>query len=231
MNGPSPLQGLEPSTNCIVMPTKKSSLKKNPRRQNIDAPVAMATRVPRVYFGSVSPTRGGSLRIRGCDYYGTLNSSTLDSTSAVGSISLGSSSIFPRLAEIAKVFLKFRFDKLIVRLIGRTASTQAGNCGLMSLVNDLPASAETDVLNEAIVKNTENCLVVKGWENGDHRVPLEASGYKWYMVDENDTGSKFSQGSIWRTIPGTTSVGDLSWDVYLEYECEFDEAVSKDVNA
>lgn len=210
---------------------KKSSQKRNPRRQAFDAPVSMATRVPRVHFGSVSPTRGGSLRIRGCDYYGEINSSTLGSVAALGSISLGSSSPFPRLAEIAKVFLKFRFDKLIVRLVGRTATTQAGNCGLMSLVNDLPASAETDVVNEAIVKNTENCLVLKGWENGEHRVPLEASGYKWYMVDEDDTGSKFSQGSIWRYIPGTAVAGDLSWDVYLEYECEFDEAVSKDVNA
>jgi hypothetical protein len=98
----------------------------------------------------------------------------------------------------------------------------------MSLVSDMASTSEVDVTTESAVKNTENCLVIKGWEDGIHDVPLHASGLKWYNVD-NDEQYAY-QGSIWKYLPATAAAGDLTWDCYAEYEVEFDEAVASVVN-
>lgn len=239
MNSPSPLQGLEPSTNCIVMPAKSSTKKqnRNSKRQLVvvkserEAPNAFGSMVPRTSFTSLTPRRG-SASFRGCDYFGSIASAT---TATVTSLSTGinarNAALFPRLASLASIFLKFSFRKLSFVLLGQSPSTQRGNIGFMSIVNDLPASAETGVTTDARVKNTEDCLVIKGWENGRHVVKTDASGLKWYNTDQNDTGAVSYIGSVWYSIPATVAAGDLTWDVYVEYEIDLDEAVSPLITA
>lgn len=174
----------------------------------------------------------GTASFHGCDYFGQIASAT---SGTVASLSTGiaarNATMFPRLASIAANFLKYSFRKISFILLGQSPSTQKGNIGFMSLVNDLPSSAETDVTSDARVKNTEGCLVIKGWENGRHDVKVSASGLKWYNVDVNDSGAVAYLGSVWYTIPATTVAGDLIWDLYVEYEVDLDESVAAVVTA
>lgn len=223
------------------MPIKTSNKKQNrgPKQKKLvlnqnnerEAPIAFGSSVPRTSFRTLVP-RMGSASFAGCDYYGSIASAT---TATVATLSTGISArngtIFPRLSGLAAAFLKYKFRKLHFILLGQSPSTQKGNIGFMSLVNDLPASAEADVTTDARVKNTEGCLVIKGWESGRHVVKCDAAGLRWYNVDLNDTGAVSYLGSVWYSIPATTAAGDLTWDVYVEYEIDLDEAVAQAVTA
>lgn len=232
MNSPSPLQGLEPSTNCIVMPkqnrnqTRSSSLKVKRA-----APVAESFVVPKPEFRVSMPRQGGCAAYRGTDFIGTLASTTSAQAIEWDSIHLDSlqNSIFPRLAAIARVFKEYHFHKLKFHLCGRSASTQKGNLGFVTLVQQ-NVETNTDV-TELSIKNSENCLVVRGWESGSHVSITSGQPLKWQSVDASDAqGGEFQYGIILISIPATAAAGDLAWDLYAEYDVEFNIAVGATLN-
>lgn len=188
-----------------------------------NVPVAYAYKAPKPRFESKVPiTSGASARYVGCDYVGAINSSSAAVNNGTNSLAAFTASVFPRLSAIADVFLRYRYRSLKFHLIGRSASTQAGTGAFASFVLDGATSTIT-VNTEAIIKNAEGALVLKGWESGVHTVDVEAAGPKWYNCDADSV--PFTPGALVQYIPQTTANNDLSWDLYVEYDVEFAEAV------
>jgi len=215
------------------MPTKSSTKKqrnlqqKNPSRllkQMKQVPVAASIQTPQPRFRAKPPTQGGCACYEGIDYVGSLGSSSSATTAGLyANINATNASLFPRLSAIADVFARYKIKKMILHVLGRSASTQAGNLALSSLMLDDSGSIIT-ANTEGLIKNMEGCLVVRGWESGSHVVDTGALGLKWYNTD---AGAILQQiGAIYRYIPQTTANNDLNWDLYVEYEVEFDEALA-----
>lgn len=233
MNSPSPLQGLEPSTNCTDMP-KQNPKTKNPKRKGTassktqalgrPAPINMGYTAPRVHFTTDRPiTKGACARYLGVDFAGTISSSSAAAlTGSAYTITPASSSLFARLSAIQDVFLRWRLIRLRLHFIGRSASTQPGVGSFASFVLDT-TSALINIATAQTIKNAEGCLTLKGWENGFHDVDCESAGVRWYNTDGDSLPSKM--GTVGQYVPQTTANGDLSWDVFAEYDCEFAEAI------
>lgn len=206
--------------------TRSSSLK-----IKRSAPVAESFVVPKPEFRVTTPRQGGCAAYRGVDYLGTLSSATSAQALQWNIIHLDSlqGSIFPRLAAIARVFKEYHFHKLKFHLCGRSASTQKGNLGFVTLVQQNTESS-SDV-TELSIKNSENCLVVRGWESGTHTSVTSGQPLKWQTVDGDDNvGGEYRYGIILISIPATAAAGDLAWDLYAEYDVEFNIAVGATLN-
>lgn len=201
---------------------------RNPKRNGItkrQAPVAEPYIAPQPRFLSKTPQfPGASARYEGCDFAGATSSASAAPVSgALFALRALSSTTFPRLSAVADVFLRYRFRSLKFHFIGKSASTQAGVGAWGSFVID--TTTNTIAVNtESIIKNSEGALVLKGWESGVHEVKVEAAGQKWYNTDSDSL--PFTYGDLCVYIPQTTANADLTWDVYVEYDCEFSEAVS-----
>lgn len=200
------------------------------------APVSVGYRNPGPRMRAMMPQHGGCSRFEGVDFVGSLASKV--STPTIGvykTITMEhfstETALFPRLVAIASAYAKYKLLKLRIHMVGTSASTQAGVGAFSSLIIDSQASGA--VLNtDPIIKNLEGCIVLKGWESGFHDVKLSAQGFKWYNVDvDGDAGGPYTPGVIVVSIPTTTNAGDLSWDVFIEYDIEFNEAVSQATNA
>lgn len=184
----------------------------------------MAYRAPQPGLRSALPSAGADARYVGCDFIGqdsSLSAST--STGALYSLAAFNATGFPRLSVMADLFLRYRWKKLVYHFIGRSASTQAGVGAWASFILDSTTGTIT-VNTEAIVKNAKNALVLKGWESGRHEVEVSACGPRWYNNDLDSV--PFSPGNVAHFLPQTTANGDLSWDVYVEYDVEFCEPVA-----
>lgn len=205
----------------------ESSRKRNPRRSTLQtpfAPVSMAYRAPQPGFRSLPPSEGADARYHGCDFVGqdsSLSAST--SPGALYPLAAFYASAFPRLSVMADLFLRYRWKKLVYHFIGRSASTQAGVGAWASFILDANTNSLT-VNTEAIIKNAKNALVLKGWESGRHEVEISACGPRWYNNDVDSV--PFTPGNLCHFLPQTTANGDLSWDVYVEYDVEFCEPVA-----
>jgi hypothetical protein len=57
-------------------------------------------------------------------------------------------------------------------------------------------------------------------------VEVSASGLKWLVSDTNSlaTGVGSMLGDTFYSIEATAAAGDLSWDIYVEYDIEFADA-------
>jgi len=188
------------------------------------APVAMATSRPQVGMRSSPPSRDATARFEGVDYIDSIDSSSSNATIGLyQDIRALNATMFPRLSAIADVFLRYRLRKLRFHLIGKSASTQAGVIGFGSVIDDLQGSVVTITTDEQ-VKNTEGCLVIKGWENGSHEVKVSSGGVKWYTTDTQ--GIPDGYGAVFISVPQTTAAADLSWDLYVEYDVEFSESLA-----
>lgn len=168
----------------------------------------------------------GCAAYRGADYLGTLES---QAASAIAGpwLSLSPTNT-PRLIAIATAFRRYRYRRLTFHLIGRSASTQRGVIGFATMIDD-SNNADGSIITESSVKNLQGCLVLKGWESGRHVVDVEAQGLKWYTPDDLE-GEHHTPGFTYYSLPQTTANGDLAWDVYVEYDVEFDLAVLPEAN-
>lgn len=204
---------------------------KNNKQQNAaprrNAPVAMNTSVPRVYFQQASPSMGGVVRYRGVDYVGAFTSSTSAVNALIYDVTMVNNVLFPRLSAIASVFAKYHLHKLRFIFRGKSASTQPGNLGFGGIINDGLGGSLT-VASEAAIKNLQGCLTVKGWEDGVYTMPVHESGLTWHTIDSdgNTDLNGSSYGPVFRSMPATTASGDLAWDLYVEYDAEFAGAVA-----
>lgn len=187
-------------------------------------PVAESIQTPRPRFRAATPTQGGCAAYEGVDYVGSLGSLAASVTAGIyQGISPSNLTLFPRLSAIADVFARYTIKKMKLHALGRSASTQAGNLALSSLMLDNDGTVIV-ANTEALIKNMEGCLVLRGWESGSHVVDCGALGMKWYNTDVGALHQTI--GAIYRYISQTTANNDLNWDLYVEYEVEFDEALA-----
>lgn len=215
------------------MPKKSSTPKQqNPPKRNPSrllkkikqVPVAESIQTPRPRFRATTPTQGGCAAYEGVDYVGSLGSLSASVTAGnYQAISPSNATLFPRLSAIADVFARYTIKKMKLHALGRSASTQAGNLALSSLMLDNDGTVIV-ANTEALIKNMEGCLVLRGWESGSHVVDCGALGLKWYNTDAGAMHQTI--GAVFRYISQTTANNDLSWDLYVEYEVEFDEALA-----
>lgn len=222
MNSPSICT--DGSTNCTVIMSKTKSKiqkKKNPAvRANASAPVSLPTTPIRVRMVMRPPSMGADQRVEGIDYLGTVSSTTSLVAAVVYGIIPTNNTSFPRLSNQAKLFQQYRFKRLAYHFFGRSASTQKGNIGVGAVVN-YGFGGTVTVSTEAQVKNLEDALVLKGWEDGKYVVRCRDE--TWLACDNDALSSNIgsSLGNLYYTIPATTAAGDLAWDSYVEYDIEF----------
>lgn len=214
--------------NVVERVSSKTSQKPVAQKQ-IGIGMAEERNIPRVYFKSMNPSDDADLRYVGCDFMGTLSSAAGAATiGSNGDIHPKNTSLFPRLSAIADLFVKYRFKRLRWYIVGESATTQAGSGAFGSAVNDGLGGALV-VNTDAIVRNSEGVVILRGWETGCHEVDVKSSGLKFLSVDwdaaASGTGSIL--GLLFSSIPATPAgAGSLSWSVYLEYDIEFAEAFS-----
>ena len=179
---------------------------------------------PAVHFRSERPiSKGACVRYLGVDYAGTISSSSAAALSGSAyALRPSASATFPRLFAIQDVFLRWHLRRLRFHFIGRSAATQPGVGSFASFVTD-GTTALINIATPQTIKNAEGCLTLKGWENGVHEVDVDSAGVKWYNTDGDTLPSQM--GNLGQTVPQTTANGDLSWDVFVEYDCEFAEAI------
>lgn len=214
--------------------TKSVSKKTPPRRLQSSvrsiAPVAIEYQPPKSAFSSRAPRRGCA-GYQGCDFVGTISSTTSLQATSFGILNPLNAAVFPRLSTVALNFRRYRYEALRFHLFGRSASTQKGVIGFSSMIDDF-RDADVDVNTEARVKNMQNCTVLRGWESGVHHVDVQAQGPNWYSCDNAEPNgfNNTNPGCTYFTIPATTAAGDLQWDLYVEYSIDFDISVLQAVN-
>lgn len=215
----------------------KASLKANAlekatkaNQQTMSVGIAEGRAIPRVYFKSLKPSDDADMRYHGCDFMGSLASSSSAATiGSNGIIYAHNATLFPRLSAIADLFVRYRFRRLRWYVIGESATTQAGSGAFGSYVNDMGGGTIT-INTDAIIRNSEGVIILRGWESGVHEVDCKATGLRWMSCDA-DAGSSAgfgaALGQLFSSIPQTSGgSGLLTWSVYLEYDIEFAEAFS-----
>lgn len=175
--------------------------------------------------------RGSDVRVVGRDYSMAVNSAT--SAAATAQVITMNSTLFPRLVQQAYLYQNYRFNRLSFLFVGRSASTQKGNIGVGSIIS-LRDTGSYTVDTEAAVKNLENAVVIQGFLTGSHEVPIGESALNWYPVyDASGTAGDSLQriGTLFWWITATTAAGDLSWDLYVDYDIEFSGRCLNTTNA
>lgn len=194
---------------------------KAPKSREI--PVAQVFDLPKVRSRAVAPIQGGCERIHGIDFVTTLTSGTSATVGTWQRIYSLNSTLFPRLAQEAALFERFKFHKLRIWIYGKSASTTAGSMAMTSAVNDgLGGSLTTTT--ETQVKNLGDVVECRGQDFQVHDVDCGASGLKWLVTDTDAvsavTGAQL--GLLIYYIDATAAAGDLKFSVYVEYDIEFD---------
>lgn len=80
------------------------------------------------------------------------------------------------------------------------------------------------ITNEASIKNTGNALIMRGDKTGKYTVKCNDM---WLALDTNAGANAVgnSLGTLHHFIEGTAAAGDLQFDVWIEYICEFRDPI------
>lgn len=160
----------------------------------------------------------------GRDWYGTLASATTDTVASLGIINpQRNSTLFERLSKVSVDFAMFRFRKLVFHIVGMSPSTSKGSLAFTAFVND-GLGGGAAISNEASVKNTGNALIMRGDKSGKYSVRCNSM---WLALDTNIGANTVgnSLGTLYHFIDGTPGAGDLSFDVWIDYVCEFRDPI------
>jgi hypothetical protein len=183
------------------------------------APVSLGYVQPPVGMRSSAPIKpGGEVRIVGCDYVGSI-SGQIAATDNPFSLQPSAVATFPRLNAIASIFGKYAYNKLKFYVIGKAASTLAGD---MTSVTVYEAGGSA-VLTEAQVKNRFGQTTSKFWENHLHTVDPKKATVMWYIMDSADTLADQVFGYYHFFTEALAAVTPVA-DVFVEYDVEFCEA-------
>lgn len=188
-------------------------------------PIGQAYAAPEVCFKAVAPSKDADARYRGVDFVGSIQSAVSVTATRYQYIAITNTTLFPRLNAIGKAFVRYRFKKLRIHLLGKSASTQKGVCSFGSIVTDI-FGGNIGTTTAATIKNSQGVLTLRGWESGVHEVLVKADALKWLTSDTDSLASGVGAmlGDTFYTIEATTAAGDLAWDIYVEYDVEFTEA-------
>jgi len=174
--------------------------------------------------GSRGNGPGELVTFSGRDWYGTLSSGIVDSNASLGIINpYKNNTLFERLSKVAQDFAMFRFRKLVFKFRGTSPSTSQGTLAFCAVVTD-GFGGGLAVSNEASVKNTENAMILRGDRTGTYRVKCNS---QWLALDTNNAANTVgnSLGTLYHFIDGTATAGLLTWDVTVDYVCQFSSPV------
>lgn len=163
---------------------------------------------------------GEYVTFSGRDWYGTLSSGTADTVASLGIINpLKNNTLFERLSKCAQDFAMFRFKRLVFHFRGMSPSTSQGSLAFCAVITN-GLGGGLSVANEASIKNTENALILRGDRNGTYTV---LTSNMWLALDTNVAANTVgnSLGTLYHFIDGTTTAGLLTWDVTVDYVCQF----------
>jgi hypothetical protein len=186
-----------------------------------NAPVSRGYLRPAPRFSSMSPTRSGSeFRVVGCDYIGSVSTVSSSSADNVYRTSPANSSLFPRLEAIASIFGKYAFNGLKFIVIGKAASTQAGD-----MTSVMSYSTTGSALTETQVKNRVGQVTSKFWENHEMLVDCGKATVPWFPMDSTSSDtSNFGYYHFFTESAGSSVVAVA--DLFVEYDVEFCEALA-----
>jgi hypothetical protein len=193
------------------------------------APVAYGYTNPPVGMRSAAPTRPGSeVRFTGCDYLGSVSAitSAIDNSYALSAYAAGT---FPRLTSVASIFEKYAWNKLRFYVVGKAASTLAGDMTSVCVYEgDTAGGAQ---LTESQAKNRFGQVTSKFWENHVMTIDCKKATVPWFtstQVETNDATSNFGWYHLFtEAVAATTPVAD----VFVEYDVEFcDSKAAADVD-
>jgi len=172
---------------------------------------------------SRSPTRRGSeVRFIGCDYVGSVSTSASAGVDNAYQINPSISTTFPRLSAIAEVFGKYAFNRLRIYVVGKAASTLAGD---MTSVPTYDGVSGGSGLTESQVKNRNGQVTSKFWENHVMDFDCARATVPWFIMEEVSSIVTDTNTFGWyhlfteQTASGVTAVAD----VFIEYDVEFAE--------
>jgi hypothetical protein len=113
----------------------------------------------------------------------------------------------------------FRFKRLVFHFRGMSPSTSQGSLAFCAVITN-GLGGGLAVSNEASIKNTENALILRGDRNGTYTV---LTSKMWLALDTNNVANTVgnSLGTLYHFIDGTTTAGLLTWDVTVDYVCQF----------
>lgn len=189
------------------------------------APVSLGYVQPPVGMKSAAPSRpGGEVRFTGCDYIGSLSAGVSSSDNAYA-LTPAIAGTFPRLEAVSTIFGKYAWNKLKFYVIGKAASTLAGD---MTSVPVYDGTAGGGALNESQVKNRSGQVTSKFWENHVMAVDCKKATVPWFNTDSSAVvGGTYTDVSVfgWYHIflEAVASAAAVA-DVFVEYDIEFCEA-------
>jgi len=195
-----------------------------PRGAMGSAPVAYGVVRPDVKFRSASPSRRGSeMRVIGCDYLGSVSTSATTAQDNTYQVAPYELSTFPRLTDIAAVFGKYAFNRLRFYVVGKAASTLAGDMTSAFAYDGLDGGT---ALTESQIKNRSGQVTSKFWENHVMEIDCSRATVPWFISPQVESGSTDTNTFGWYHIftEATSSGAAAVADVFVEYDVEFCEA-------
>jgi len=159
-------------------------------------------------------------RFKSADYVGVLNSGVAALITGYNATNpLGNTSLFPRAANIAKMFMQFRFTSLSFRFIGRSSPTINANMCAVFLPNNGFGGAVT-LTSEFMFKDSPGNTVIPAHRS---KVLRCACSSPWLSVDSNALASTVgaSLGQLFTYLSPTTAAGDAQWDMFVDYTLIF----------
>jgi len=168
----------------------------------------------------------GSVRYAGRDWYGSIDSPIADSVGSLGTYAglnpLRNIAMFERLKDVVKGFAQYRFKKLNIIIKGQGGQAK-GQLVMAYFHNDGKGGAPS-ITNEASVKSSGYPCSVRGDETRILRCKQDSD---WLATDTNVGANTVvtSPGAIYYFNNSTPSVGDCTWDVWVDYVIEMKDPV------
>jgi len=170
------------------------------------------------------PTRkGASVRLTGCDYIGPVSAATTASDYEIY-VNANNATTFPRLSAEAAVWGKYVFNKVKFYVVGAAGSQTPG-----AMTSCPVYEASVAALTAAQVRNREDQVTSKFWEDHSMEFDCSKASRPWYVTDGADllgvTGQDYIQG-MYHLFTDAVASNPPTVDLWVCYDCEFCEAMA-----
>lgn len=195
----------------------------NPRGARPEAPASQGFgSMPNPHFRSMAPTRkGAESRFVGCDYLGSLESSTSATVDSVYAISPIVGGTFPRLSVIGTVYGKYAFNKLKFTVVGTAGSQQSGAMTGCPVYESKNAGGTT--LSVAQARNREGQRTTSLWQTNTVVYDCAKATLDWFPVLDTSNLQDISIWGEYHNVVDVTSTAISYGDLFVEYDIEFCE--------
>jgi hypothetical protein len=193
---------------------------------HVEAPAAVANRVPETFLKQVATTAGGVI-VAGVE---ALDPVFIPSPTAAGPQSVATyelnplQSFFSRLSSMASIYEKFKWKLLEVHYRANCGTDTDGS--FLGYIDydpvDIPASTTKSILNQRT-----RCYGTV-WESNCLRYQPQGQSLKWYFcssdVDNADAEARQNFPGVVRLFisdPTNTEIGKAVGQLFVRYVCEF----------